>query len=149
MKIWKVILATLVIFAAGAVTGALFIKKSTPPPVPQKPAERVPSPIIVQQRFLERLDKELQLSPDQRSHLEKVFAESRERMKILWDLIGPEMDAELREVRDKIRSELRPEQRARFEELVKQRPHHNPGGERSRGPRGSDSTTLRTNSIHR
>ena len=129
MKLWKVILASVVIFAAGAVTGALVIKSAQPvAPVVKAPEPHVPMPPIVQDRFLQRMKKELSLTPEQAAHFDKIFSESRERLRLLWDLIGPEVKAEMREVQDKVRAELKPEQRQRFEELLKERPPHRGGG---------------------
>ena len=139
MKVWKVIIATLVIFAAGFVTGGLLVKqKKTVPPSPQPPpVARVepPNPMLMQQRFLEhRMKRELNLSPEQTGRIEKIFAESGERIRVLMDLIGPELHGELVDVRDKIRSELDPEQREKFEQLLKQRRGDGRKGDSHRGP---------------
>jgi Spy/CpxP family protein refolding chaperone len=145
VKVWKVILATIVIFATGVVTGALLSKSNTPAPAPlpqQQPrpaAAPVPS-WIVQERFLQLMKRELTLTPEQVSKLESVFADSRERMQILMDLINPELQAEKREVADRIRAELTPEQRTRFEQLIK-RQHKPDGTDRRRGERRSTNTT--------
>ncbi len=140
MKIWKVILATLVIFAAGAMTGGLLVKNNQPPaPVTPAPAGP-PSPMIVQDRFLERMKRDLNLTPEQTAKLGRIFAESRERMKILMDLIEPETRAELAEVREKVKAELRPDQRERFEQLMRHqfRPGEMGDGPRMRSPYGGD-----------
>lgn len=133
MKIWKVILATIVIFAAGALAGGMLVKSLTPeaakPPVP---------PILFQQRFQERLKKELQLSADQTNRIDKIFHESNARIKILWDLVGPEMQKERQEVRESIRGSLTPEQREKFEQLLKEPPHRPDGSRRPRS--GTNST---------
>lgn len=124
MKIWKVILATIVIFAAGALAGGLLVKTLSPAPPPKAP---VP-PIISQQRFQEKLKRELQLNADQTNHVDKVFYESNARIKILWDLVGPEMQKERQEVYENIRGILTAEQREKFEQLLKQ--SHRPDGQR-------------------
>ena len=133
MKVWKIILATLVIFAAGAVTGALFTRNTRPAPAVTDQRDPLLFPIHVQDRFLVRMDKELDLTPEQRARIEKIFSESRERMKIMFDLIGPELKIELRVVHERVRTELNPEQREKFETLLKQR---------HRGPRGSKGDRL-------
>lgn len=131
MKIWKVIIATLVIFAAGFVTGSLVKKRPAPAvPAPAPVRTEPPNPLLLQQRFLEhRMKRELDLTPEQAERIEKIFADSRERLKILMDLIGPELQGELGDVRDRIRAELRPDQQDRFEQLLKGR-----RGEGRRGP---------------
>lgn len=136
MKVWKVILATLVIFAAGFVTGSLLSRKPVSPPPQKPPAETTvtpPPPELVQRRFLGRMKHELNLTPEQFERLDKIFAESRERMKILMDIIEPEWRGELRDVREKIIAELQPEQRAKFEEMLK---HHRKDGKRSDKDKG-------------
>jgi hypothetical protein len=135
VKIWKVILATIVIFAAGALAGALFVQSRTPQPVAAKPP--IP-PVLSQQRFQQKLRKELQLSGEVTNRIDKIFAESNARIKIIWDLLGPEMQKELREVHENIRAELTAEQREKFQQLLKQ--SHRSDGQR-RGPRtGTNST---------
>lgn len=116
MKIWKVILATIVIFAAGVLAGGLIAKSLAPKP--QLPKPPVPG-ILSQQRFQSRLKEKLQLTPEQTNRIDRIFAESNERVRILWGLIGPELQKELQEVRDSIRAELTPEQREKFEQLLK------------------------------
>ncbi len=145
MKPWKVILATLVIFTAGLVTGMvtgnLLTKKA-----PQRLPPPLQGPNYIQKWFLGRMTKELALTPQQVKNLDKIFAESRERIHILWDMLGPEMQAELTDVQDKIKAQLTPEQQTKFEELRKSRSgraggppgaEHRPRG-RSQGP-GSGS----------
>jgi Spy/CpxP family protein refolding chaperone len=141
VKVWKVILATLVIFAAGFVTGNLLTRRPVPKPIEKKVAETnaaPPSPWMVQQRFLAKMKTELNLTPEQYERLDKIFAESRERMKILMDIIEPEWRGELRDVREKILAELQPEQRAKFEEMLK-----HPRGKDGDGRRRGDKNTNR------
>ncbi|HWN97287.1 MAG TPA: hypothetical protein VNT99_19805 [Methylomirabilota bacterium] len=139
MKIWKVILATIVIFAAGALAGAIWVKA----PVPSASPPRPPVPgILSQQRFQEKLKKELQLSADQTNRVDKIFHESRKRIEILWGLIGPEVQKERQEVYESIRGILMPEQRERFEQLLKE-PHRSDGQRRSPRP-GTNSASAET-----
>jgi hypothetical protein len=125
VKIWKVILATLVIYSAGLFTGGLLVRQMQPPPPgPRSFEPPLPGPEFVRQPkiFLERLDHEVRLTPEQRRRLETIFQESHERTRILMSLIGPEMQTEFREVRERIRAELRPDQWRRFEQLMRVRP---------------------------
>jgi hypothetical protein len=147
---WKVILATLVIFAAGVVTGGLLVshaerarikmhRSSTRAPVLRPPEPR-PGPAVrpeeagrppgatgylprgLRTDFLERLDREVHLTPEQRERIEKILAEGQERNRQIWERIQPELRREMQQTHDRIRAELNPEQRQRFEELMKQRP---------------------------
>lgn len=134
MKLWKVILATIVIFAAGALAGGMLVKTFTPlvpPPNPPVP------PILSQQRFQEKLKRELQLTADQTNRIDKIFHESNARIKILWELVGPEMQKERQEVRESIRALLASEQRDKFEQLLKEPPHRS---DRSDGQRRGSRT---------
>lgn len=149
MKIWKIIFTTAVIFAAGFLTGGLVSQALW---LPKR--EFVALPISMYQgRILERMKKELDLDPGQKERVGKIFAENHERMKILWDLINPEVRSELREVHDKIRMELTPVQREKFEQLLQQRPPpHRNDADKLRRARASESgetgnkETPRTNS---
>lgn len=144
MKIWKVIFATLVIFSAGLVTGSFLsrdAKPVAPTPVRQDPAP--PVPYLVQERFLMNMKRELSLTPEQVSRLKAVFEDSRARMRILMDLINPELQAEKREVADRIRAELTPEQLVKFEELIK-RAHREPENRPRRpGDRKTNAATAK------
>lgn len=154
MNTWKVILATLVIYSAGILTGTLLTTALRPVAAsrPPTPVPVYPGGDIFQQRFLDRLKNEVELTPEQIQRLEMVFKESRERMKTWWEIIGPEMQAEIQDVRDRIRLELTPEQREQFEKLIKKRhqaPPSKAGEKRSfdhrAGPSRSPSRRSETN----
>jgi predicted transcriptional regulator len=150
---WKVILATLVIFVAGVVTGGLLVsyadraqQKSrrflprdnvrvpanvNPSPFgsprdPRESPQRLPNPLQnrmprgVSMEFLQKLDAEVRLTAEQRERIEKIIAEGQLRNKELWERVAPEMRREIAETQKHIREELTPEQRVRFEELMKQ-----------------------------
>jgi hypothetical protein len=138
VKIWKVILATVVIFAAGVLAGGLVMKQILPKPQPPKPP--VPG-ILSQQRFQSRLKEKLHLTPEQTNRIDRIFAESNERVRILWGLIGPELQKELQAVRESIRAELTPEQKEKFEHLLKrpERPEKSEARHGRAGTNRSDS----------
>jgi hypothetical protein len=140
---WKVILATLVIFGAGVITGGLLVtysdnamrrshkvvmpdkEKRVAPAAPNAARElRVPLPpnILLRKDFLERLDHELKLDAEQRDHIEKILGEGQERIKALTQKFEPQVHEELAETREKIRAELKPGQQDLFTELLKHRP---------------------------
>jgi len=118
---WKVILATLVIYSAGIFTGGLLVHLTAPRTHLAKRTPDFRGPIWVQQRFLERLTRELNLTPKQRTRIREIFQQSRERVRILMSLIGPELQEEYRAVREAIRAELNPRRQARFDRLLKAR----------------------------
>lgn len=136
MKIWKAILATLVIFAAGMFAGGLVAKKVLPP----KPLPVAAPPVDMQQRFYQKLKKELELTADQTNRLDKIFVEGNARVKIIWDLMAPELQKERQEVYENIRAVLNPPQREKFEQLTKERPPRRPDSDGSRrGPKSGET----------
>jgi hypothetical protein len=136
VNVWKVILATLVIYSAGLLTGALLVKQVQPRDPPLLRDAALPLPVWMQQRLLERMRRDLKLAPAQTARLEAIFAESQARVRILRDLINPELQSELHDVYDRIRAELAPDQRAQFEQLLKQQYQQTRSGDRHREPRG-------------
>lgn len=144
MNIWKVILATLVIFVAGVVTGGLLVsftdrvalrvhRKSALEPVrsganPVNPrnlpgVQALPNRLSrgVNLEFLQKLDAEIQLTAEQREHIEKIIAKGQNRNKEIWERVAPEIRHVNVETQKQIREVLRPKQREHFEELMKQR----------------------------
>jgi len=132
---WKVIFATVVIFGAGVVTGGLLVNyvQHSHPKNPRRPAataEARPSatnqlprvadglkprlPEVLSKQFLQRLDENLHLMPDQREAIQKIIADGQNQMR-----------KTLQDARLEIREVLIPEQRNEFDELMK-RPFHKP-----------------------
>ena len=121
MSPWKVILATLVIFIAGLVTGAVGVKGILKPTGPGNRGYEPMQPWMLRENFRAELDRRLNLSPEQNERIESAMHEGQERVKEIWSLVGPEMQAELRAVREEIRRELTPDQKRRFDELMRDR----------------------------
>ena len=127
MSPWKVILATMVIFVCGVITGAMVTRAPLPAAVAAEAAPagekaKNPPPYFGQlQRpeFLKRMEKQLELTAAQRDEISRIMKESHERTKPLWDQIAPQMGAELKKVRQDITAVLTPEQRTKFAELLK------------------------------
>ena len=143
MNTWKVILATLVIFGTGVITGGMLVTYSDSvqrhqrrqllaevqrlaPRTNNNAARdlRVPLPpnLILRKDFLERLDRELKLNARQHERIEKLIGEGQERIKELSKKIEPQVHEELAETREKIRAELTTEQRPLFTEIFKRKP---------------------------
>ena len=120
MSAWKVILATLVIFTAGFLTGGALSKKFNV--LGHKPADGAPfEPWEVREEYVGRLVRDLGLTEAQSEEILQTVQESQHRVKILFELIGPEMREEMEQVRETIRGVLTPEQQTAFEELRKKR----------------------------
>lgn len=138
MNTWKVILATVIIFAAGALTGGLLVRysESMRSQVPRKVDNgnangfqqtnsnrevKLPAPLMgpLRKDFVDRLQKELKMDAAQRERIEKVIIEGQEITRLIWLEVEPDIYHTMVETKDKIRSELSPEQKAKFELLLK------------------------------
>ncbi|MBI3192358.1 MAG: hypothetical protein HYZ36_06810, partial [Pedosphaera parvula] len=73
---------------------------------------------ILKANYLQRVGKDLNLTPDQTKRIEVVISESQKRTKELSDAMAPKIREEVRRARDRMRAELTPEQRARYDRLV-------------------------------
>ena len=125
MKIWKIIFAAVVIFAAGFVTGGLATSKVEPP---RKESRGGTGPFGMNKErraeYIKKLHKNLQLTTEQSAQVETILVESQNRMKKLWEPMAPEAKAEYGRTRKEITQILTPEQRKKFEEL-----RHGPKGD--------------------
>lgn len=146
MSPWKVILATVVIFAAGVITGGVLVNRvqrperpGPLPPLVRPQQEMMPTPWFARREFLDRMDHELNLSREQYDRIAAIIQQSQERTRGIMRRVGPEIQGELRQVRRDIRAELTPEQGKKFEELQQQlRGPRRPANETTdarRGPR--------------
>ena len=122
---WKPILAALVIFAAGVLTGGLTVGLRRPAVGPRWPASGQglvrPWPAqrlgAQQGELFRRMEKQLDLTAAQRQRLEAIVKESQERIRTLAEDVAPQTRGELRRMRERIREELTPEQQRKFEKL--------------------------------
>ncbi|MGH7967448.1 MAG: Spy/CpxP family protein refolding chaperone, partial [Limisphaerales bacterium] len=112
---WKVILATLVLFGAGVITGGLLVQHALQP----RSARPLHSPGVSRQsawgmryEFLRRMGRDLDLTPEQREKIDAILKESQEKTRKALHEQFQETKAAFREV-------LTPEQREKFEELIK------------------------------
>ncbi len=151
MNAWKIILATMVIFGAGVVTGGLLVghidrlhrhrEHGVPVVRPAQPG----SPGGVRLDFLRRAQRELDLTPEQRERIDKILKESAERTKKIMEPVTPHLRAEVQLAKAQFLEVLTPQQRAGFEELLKQQhrahePRRSPAPS-ERPPQASPSTT--------
>lgn len=129
MTPWKVILPTMLIFACGVFTG-VFVTRTQPVPAAVSPAPqplsgttnkaRLPAFAQLQQQrpeFLRKLDRQLDLTPEQHDQIAKIMKVSQDRTAPLWEKIAPQMSDELKRVRAEIRQVLTPEQRKTWAEM--------------------------------
>lgn len=134
MSPWKVILATMVIFGCGVVTGGLLMenglrirfapaKPVQAPPRPPAVTNQAP-PMIQFQRpeFLRKMQKQLDLTPDQCDAITKIMHDSQERTRPIWELIQPRLREEMKRDRQEIRAVLNPGQQREFDDMLRGRP---------------------------
>jgi hypothetical protein len=132
---WKVIVATIVIFGAGVVTGGLLVRHAERldvrlarrPPVGPRPGV-LANPAGQRLEFLRRAERDLDLTPDQRAQIDHVLKESQERTRRLMEPVAPGLRMEFQRAKDEFRAVLMPGQRVRFDELMKHQ--HRPGPDR-------------------
>jgi Spy/CpxP family protein refolding chaperone len=115
---WKVIVATMVIFCTGFFAGVLFPRhvKSTSNSPQSTSAQSVPLPNERRIEALRRFTQDLQLTEEQRQKIEAHISESQDRTRVLWDLVGPEVQDEFKRLRGAVVQELTSSQRRQFEE---------------------------------
>jgi len=127
VSLWKVILATLVIFVAGLGTGMLLDQRLGT----LRPSSVAPAPFPQRLDLMARMNRQLDLTPAQRESIEQIFRESRERIRKLRETVEPKVKDETRVVREHIRQVLTPAQIRKFDELMEQRSRlHGPEGNR-------------------
>jgi hypothetical protein len=136
VKIWKVILAVIVIYGAGVITGGLTVRTRIPAQRTAEVQNPGPIPFAPHQRieFLRRMQRHVDLNPEQHRRIEGILTESQKRMKELWEPVAPEANEELTRVRNEIFAELRQDQQKKFEEAFKPRVRRPNEGKRGPGP---------------
>jgi hypothetical protein len=149
---WKVIVATIVIFVCGLVSGVLLVKTTSqnvrPAVVPDVPAPVVvasntlamasSNPVVVlrtnvvwapfqaqRMALLRQMVNRLHLDPDQRERIGQIIRDSQERNKELWEQIAPQMHEEFKRVTDEIRKELDPPQERKFNQMLRENRREN------------------------
>jgi hypothetical protein len=132
---WKVILATIVIFAAGLVTGSVLtwrLQRALVHPQRTSRPNLAPSPGGVRFEFLRRAQRDLNLSAEQRERVDKLLKDSQERTHLIMSPVSPQLRAELQRTKEEFRDILNPQQQQRFDEMLKKsvkprEPRHAPG----------------------
>jgi uncharacterized membrane protein len=129
---WKVIFAAVVIFGTGVITGGLLVNyvHNSRPKAAHKPAAdthmlatnqvyppaaaKLRPPEILSRQFLQRLENELHLAPDQQEAVQKIIDDGQNEIRKV-----------IQDSRLEIREILTPEQQKQFDELIR-RPFRKP-----------------------
>jgi len=147
MNVWKIVCATLVIFIAGIVTGAVLVRLGergpkpwnrpfretinqphvpTNPPLanpvrPNNPnANNPPGNIApLNREFVPLLERQLRLSPKQREEVEHIMKTTQEHIRELRQGIEPDIRKEMQKAQEQIRGVLSTEQREQYQRLMK------------------------------
>ena len=116
-------LFVLAVFCAGLATGAILAPRLAPrlpgfdrPPVAGPGGRRPPSP----QRLIDRLDRELQLTDEQRERIQSIFESRREPLERVQREMRNRMEQEQRELQAEIRKVLTPEQQPKFDKWLEE-----------------------------
>jgi Spy/CpxP family protein refolding chaperone len=117
---WRIILAAAVIFCAGAGTGAI-VARNYAPKIVKRTHVSPPLPLSHDRReeYISKLDREVQLTAEQRGQVERILAASQKRMKQIWEPLEPEVKEEYRRTRREISEILTPEQQAKMSKWKK------------------------------
>ncbi len=126
---WKPILAALIIFAAGYVTGGLTLGGYRGGATRDEPVRaeqrRGPKPERSKDGHLRdlcgRLQEELRLTPSQRERIEEIVRLAHERVKVVADKMRPLIRSEFKQMERDILEELTPEQAEKFEAIIRER----------------------------
>ena len=136
MKRWQAFIALAFLFTLGVVAGGLgahlYYARALdrPPPGPPPFFGRLMGP---------RLERHLDLTPEQRSELREILEESRREAEAMRRELAPRMREVMSRTEERIRAILTPDQVERFEQLQRRQRRRaerffgDPGGHR--GPR--------------
>jgi len=118
MKNWKAVAGVMLVFALGALSGALVAHRFC-----QHRFENMMhgGPKAVGDFIVKKLGHELDLDQSQKDEVSKIVSEAHSEMDALKKQFRPQMDAIINKSEDRVRAILKPEQRERFEKFVKER----------------------------
>lgn len=127
----KIILASTLIFLAGALAGGVVVRELGWGHYSEekrgesclKPSRPFGNSHWEDKRkdFLQHMSRRLELSEEQENRIDSILQESQDSMKMLLDEVSPAMKTVFDRTEKKIRSVLSPEQRSEFDELLE---HH-------------------------
>ncbi len=133
------VLATVVIFAAGVVTGSLITRKTTRFQIAQPFWGR----FEMTRRAVDDMGRRGQLTPEQHVRLDEIIRDHQELIADYFNILEPDVQQVFRKMRENIREELTAEQRKQFEELSRKRVNNRPGDQPEKRPkRGGEPEML-------
>ncbi len=134
MNRWKAILAATLIFATGVASGFFVARASHSAAIRPREGGGPPSSNEGRPDFIGRLKRDLALTDEQAKHVDAILQDGRVRNRLIWETVQPQMREENKRVRELIETELSPEQRTKYGEIMKQ--HSRDRERRGPGPEG-------------
>lgn len=110
----------MVIFGTGVLTGALVVHYSVNVSNSRPQRANFGSPVGMRFEFLRRIQRDLDLTAEQREQIDKVLKQSQERTRKIMEPVVPQMHQELQRSKAEFRAVLTPAQQTRFDDLCKQ-----------------------------
>jgi len=150
---WKVILATMVIFVCGVVTGALVIRTQGWRPPSASGAGRFPNagppgraPV---EEFVRQLKGRLALTTNQCEKIARIMQDSQATNDAIRKRYAPQLQAEVDRAHQAITNLLTSEQQIKYAELLKEQDQRTGGRGDSRGRRGGEGGGFQPRSTNR
>lgn len=139
------ILAAVVIFCTGAVSGGLAVRLYENHHNARILKASMSSGPGWNQRadLLRRFERHITLTPEQHEQIEKILADSQNRMKAIWNRVSPEAREEYKATNQRILAQLTEDQRKVFEELI----HARSNGKERRAVNKKGDGSVRTNKV--
>jgi ATP-dependent Zn protease len=126
MKQWKTIISIILIFALGALSGAIATHK-----IYRQKMENIirDEPRAMREMMVQRLNSKLNLDAVQLEQVRAIVTETHAEMKSVRKKIRPEIEEVLSRSQAKIRAILRPEQLEKYDQILSERRkrHENDG----------------------
>ncbi len=126
MNAWKVILAALVIYVAGIVTGKFGANLGEKKPRPNREAFSPRPPMM--HDLARKMESRLDLTADQREQVQVAMEASQERMRALMNEMRPKFAAESQAMRVEIEALLNEDQKTKFAQVFERSNRRGPGG---------------------
>jgi len=119
MSRFVAIAAAVALVVSGVVIGVLgtFLVRGRPP---LRQAQHQPAPPPPEGPFTREMETRLGLSADQRKQIQVILRESRDESDAIRRELRPRLEAQLAATRSRIAALLTPEQRGKFEQLVRE-----------------------------
>jgi hypothetical protein len=118
MKKWRSIVSIMIVFALGALAGALVTHK-----ICEQRVEGIikGEPGSTREFIVRRLTRDLHLDANQQEQLQVIVRETHGEMRNVRKQFRPQIDEILARSQDKVRAVLRPDQREKYERIIAER----------------------------